>query len=229
LYARIGDNFFPDADTSPMAPPGVDDYRNIRAFGATFHADTRMPYWNPRSGFLFDANYEHGFVAFGDGQTYDRVDGQFSVVHGLPEGHGYFSETRVAARVAAGYGWSDNGEHFRFGGPGRFRGRHSDETEGNAFWLTSLEYRFPLTGELDLEVVDNLAALRSISGSIFYDVGESFLFDKSQGGVDQAIGGGLYFDLPLLSFVENLTFRIEYGRSLKRDTGVFWFGLYHAF
>ncbi len=229
LYARIGDNFFPDADTSPMAPPGVDDYRNIRAFGATFHADTRIPYWNPRSGFLFDANYEHGFVAFGDGQTYDRVDGQFSVVQGLPEGHGYFSETRVAARVAAGYGWSDNGEHFRFGGPGRFRGRHSDETEGNAFWLTSLEYRFPLTGELDLEVVDNLAALRSISGSVFYDVGESFLFDKSQGGVDQAIGGGLYFDLPLLSFVENLTFRIEYGRSLKRDTGVFWFGLYHAF
>ena len=228
LYARIGDNFFPDADTAGPSAPGVADYRNIRAFGATFHADTRMPYWNPRSGFQFDANYEHGFVAFGDGQTYDRVDSQFSVVQGLPEGFGYLSETRVAARVAGGYGWSDNGEHFRFGGPGRFRGRRSDVTEGNAFWLTSLEYRFPLTEELDLEVVDNLAALRSISGSVFYDVGESFLFDKSQGGIDQAVGGGLYFDLPLLSF-ETLTFRVEYGRSLERDTGVFWFGLYHAF
>ena len=229
FYARIGDNFFPDADTSGPAPPGVEDYRNIRAFGVSFHADTRMPYWNPRSGFQFDTNFEHGFVAFGDGQTYDRVDGQFSVVQGLPEGHGYLSETRIAARVAGGYGWSENGEHFRFGGPGRFRGRHSDVTEGNAFWLTSLEYRFPLTGEMDLEVVDNLAALRSISGSVFYDVGESYLFDKTQGGIDQAVGGGLYFDLPLLSFVETLTFRIEYGRSLERDTGVFWFGLYHAF
>ncbi len=229
FYTRIGDNFFPDADTSGPSAPGVADYRNIRAFGASFHADTRMPYWNPRSGFQFDTNFEHGFVAFGDGQTYDRVDGQLSVIQGLPEGHGYFSETRVAARVAGGYGWSDNGEHFRFGGPGRFRGRHSDVTEGNAFWLTSLEYRFPLTGDLDLEVVDNLAALRSISGSVFYDVGESFLFDKSQGGIDQAVGGGLYFDLPLLSFVETLTFRVEYGRSIERDTGVFWFGLYHAF
>jgi len=229
FYARVGDNFFPDADTSMPAGFGIEDYRNIRAVGATFHADTRMPYWNPRSGFLFDTNFEHGFVAFGDGRTYDRVDGQFSVVQGLPEGHGYFSETRIAARAAGGYGWSDNGEHFRFGGPGRFRGRHSDETEGNAFWLSSLEWRFPITGELDLEVVDNLAALRSISASVFYDVGESFLFDKSQGGVDQAIGGGLYFDLPLLSFVETLTFRIEYARSLRRDTGVFWFGLYHAF
>ena len=66
-----------------------------------------MPYWNPRSGFQFDTNFEHGFVAFGDGQTYDRVDGQLSVIQGLPEGHGYFSETRVAARVAGGYGWSD--------------------------------------------------------------------------------------------------------------------------
>ena len=229
FYARIGDNFFPDADTSGPAAPGVEDYRNIRAFGVAFHADTRMPYWNPRSGFQFDAKFEHGFVAFGDGQTYDRVDGQYSVIQGLPEGYGYLSETRIAARAAAGYGWSENGEHFRFGGPGRFRGRHSDVTEGNAFWLTSLEWRFPLTGEMDLEVVDNLAALRSISGSVFYDVGESFLFDKSQGGVDQAVGGGLYFDLPLLSFVETLTFRVEYGRSLERDTGVFWFGLYHAF
>lgn len=229
FYTRIGDNFFPDTDASAPAPAGIEDYRNIRAFGVSFHADTRMPYWNPRSGFQFDTTFEHGFVAFGDGQTYDRVDAQLSVIQSLPEGYGYLSETRIATRFAGGYGWSDNGEHFRFGGPGRFRGRHSDTTEGNAFWLTSLEYRFPLSKELDVEVVDNLAALRSISGSVFYDVGESFLSDESQGGIDHAVGGGLYFDLPLLSFVETMTFRVEYGRSLERDTGVFWFGLFHAF
>ncbi|NQV29125.1 MAG: BamA/TamA family outer membrane protein [Rhodopirellula sp.] len=229
LYTRIGDNFFPDADTTAPAAAGIADYRNIRAFGATFHMDSRLPYWNPRSGFLFDTNYEHGFIAFGDGQTYDRVDGQFSVVQGMPEGYGYFSETRIAARVAGGYGWSSNGQHYRFGGPGRFRGLRADDTEGNAFWLTSLEYRFPVTGEMDLEVVDNFAALRSISASMFYDVGESFLFNKSQGGINQAVGGGLYFDLPLLSFVETVTFRVEYGYSLERQAGVFWFGLFHAF
>ena len=229
FYTRIGDNFFPDADISTPPPPGIVEYRDVRAVGVAFHADTRMPYWNPRSGFQFDTSYEHGFIAFGDGQTYDRVDGQLSVIEGIPEGYGYLSETRIAGRVAAGYGWSENGEHFRFGGPGRFRGREANTTEGNAFWLTSLEWRFPVTGEIDLEVVDNLAALRSVSGSVFYDVGESFLRDRSQGGVDQAIGGGLYFDIPLLSFVEALTFRVEYARSLERNTGAFWFGLYHAF
>ncbi|MHC4878987.1 MAG: M1 family metallopeptidase [Planctomycetota bacterium] len=229
FYSRIGDNFFPDEDTSPPSSPLVDDYRDVRAFGVRFHADTRMPYWNPDSGYLFDATYEHGFRAFGDGETYNRFDAQLSGVKRLPDGLGWWSDTRVAGRLGGGYGWSNNGEHFRFGGPGRFRGRHADETEGNAFWVGSIEWRYPLTGEMDIEVLDNMAALRSIWGSLFYDIGESYLFDESQGGVDQAIGTGLYFDLPLLSFVESLTVRMEYGRSIERGTGAFWFGLYRAF
>jgi hypothetical protein len=229
LYSRIGDNFFPDQDTSVTTDPRVQDYDNVRALGFKFHADTRIPYWDPDRGWLFDASYEHGVRAFGDGQDYDRVEGQFAGVQRLPDGLGWLSETKVAGRVAGGYGWQDNGEHFRFGGPGRFRGRHTNSTEGNAFWLTSAEWRFPLTEEMNLEVADNLAQLRSVDAAVFYDVGESYLFDKSQGGVDHAVGAGLYFDLPLLSFVERLTFRVEYGQSLVTNTGVFWFGLYRAF
>ena len=101
--------------------------------------------------------------------------------------------------------------------------------EGNAFWLGSLEWRFPLTGELDHEILDNTAALDSVDGSLFYDVGRSYLFDRPQGATDHAIGAGLYFEIPILSFVERLTIRTEYGYSLVNQTSAFWFGLYRAF
>ena len=52
---------------------------------------------------------------------------------------------------------------------------------------------------------------------------------EAQGKVDHAIGLGLYWQIPLLSLVENLTVRTEYGYSVTNETGSFWFGLYRAF
>ncbi|MCP4505128.1 MAG: hypothetical protein GY826_01875, partial [Fuerstiella sp.] len=98
-----------------------------------------------------------------------------------------------------------------------------------AFWLSSLEWRFPVAGDIDYEVLDNTAALTSVDGALFYDVGRSYLMDQAQGQVDHAVGAGLYFQIPLLSFVENLTVRTEYGYSVTNETGAFWFGLYRAF
>lgn len=229
IYTRIGDNFFPNEDNTINADPRVEQYDNIRAFGVDFHADSQMPYWNPDRGVRFDSNYEHGFHAFGDGASYDRVSAQVGAVQRLSSAPGWLSETKVAGRLAGGYGWSDNGEHFRFGGPGRFRGRRAPETEGNAFWLSSLEWRYPIGGELDYEVLDNTAAINRVDGSVFYDVGRSYLMDEAQGKTDHAVGVGFYFQIPLLSFVENLTVRTEYGYSLTNSTGAFWFGLYRAF
>lgn len=229
LYTRFGDNFFPDTDETNNVDPRVEQYNNVRAFGVDFHADTQMPYWDPNRGMRFDANYEHGFHAFGGGATYDRVNGQLGVVQRLSQAPGWLRHTKLAGRVSGGYGWSDNGEHFRFGGPGRFRGRDATSTEGNAFWLTTMEWRFPVGGEIDYQVLDNTAALNRIDGSVFYDVGRSYLMGDAQGKTDHAVGVGLYFQIPLLSFVENLTVRTEYGYSVTNSTGAFWFGLYRAF
>ena len=183
FYFRAGDHFFPDQDTVNPASNGrpVENYHDVRAFGVKFHADSRLPYWNPHSGYLIDAEYEHGLRAFGDGETYDRIQAQASMVKKLPDDWGWLSETRLAGRIGAGYGSSNNGEHFRFGGPNRFRGLHSNQVKGNAFWISSLEWRFPLLSHIDLELADNFATIKSVSGSLFYDVGESFLFDESMG------------------------------------------------
>lgn len=228
LYFRVGDNFFPDEDVRPPSAPGVEDYRDVRAVGLAYQIDTQMPYWNPEKGFRFETAYEFGFHAFDGGESYNRVWGQLSGAHRLPPGLGWLSETRMAGRLAGGVGAPDNGEHFRFGGPLRFRGQRSEDTEGSLFWLTTAEWRFPLLPETDVNLLDNLGNIKSLYASVFYDVGESFLFDQSQ-GVDHAVGAGLYFHIALLSFVEQLTLRVEYGHSLRRDTDVVWFGLYHAY
>ena len=228
VYFRGGDNFWPNPDVRRHDAPGVEVYRDIRALGVWYHVDTQMPYWNPEKGYRFDANYEYGLRAFGAGETFHRVWSQGSAVHKLPEGLGYLSRTRLAGRLGGGVGSPDNGNHFQLGGPLRFRGQRSEDTEGSAFWVASAEWRLPLLTRLDLPIHDNVANWRSLYGAAFYDVGESFLFDQSQ-GVDHAVGLGLYFDLALFSFLEELTLRLEYAHSLRHDTNVAWFGLYHAF
>lgn len=228
MYFRFGDNFFPDEDRFPPRTPGVEDYRDIRAFGALIHLDSRTPYWDPDKGAALDAGYEHGVRMFGGGQTYDRVWGQVSAVRRLERLPGFLAKTKLAGRVAGGVGSPSNGEHFRFAGVTRFRGQRTDDTEGSKFWLASVDWRFPLLSNLNWQLYDNFATLRSVNGSLFYDVGDSFIFNESQ-GLDHAIGAGLYLDMPLFSFVENLTTRLELGHSLRHHTSILWFGWYYGF
>lgn len=227
-YVRFGDNFWPDEDFRPPIIPGVEDYRNIRALGLAYHFNTQMPYWNPEKGFTFDAVYENGFLVAGKGESFNRVWSQVSAVHLLPPGLGYFSDTRLVGRLAGAIGSPNNGEHFRFGGATRFRGQRSEDTEGSAQWIASADWRFPIIDDMDLGLIDNVASWRSLYAAVFYDVGESFLLEQSQ-GVDHAIGAGFYFRLALFSFVEQLTLRLEYAKSLGTGSQIAWFGLYQAF
>ncbi|MBW3596787.1 MAG: hypothetical protein KY475_05865, partial [Planctomycetes bacterium] len=229
FFVRFGDNFYPYEATAPSPDPAIENYRDIRAAGVSFHADSRMPYWNPDTGLAFDATYEYGFPAFGEGETFHRGWAQASAVRRLAHGLGpLLSKTKLAGRVSAGLAGPDNGEHFRLGGPYRLRGLRREEVKGNAFWLASGEWRVPLREDLDISLYDNVAQLRSVYGSIFYDVGEAFLLDDPL-GVEHAIGTGLYFDIPLFSLVENFTFRVEYAHALRRSTDALWGGWYFAF
>jgi hypothetical protein len=229
LFVRFGDNFYPFEATAPSQDPAIENYRDIRAAGVSFHADSRMPYWNPDTGFAFDATYEYGFPAFGEGETFHRGWAQASAVRRLPGELGPFlSETKLAGRLAGGLAGPDNGQHFRLGGPDRLRGLKREDVKGNAFWVASAEWRVPLRKDMDIPLYDNVAQLRSVYGSIFYDVGEAFLLDDPL-GVEHAVGAGLYFDLPLFSLIENFTLRVEYAHALQRNTDALWGGWYFAF
>lgn len=228
IYFRFGDNFFPDENFRPPDNPAAEYYRDIRAAGIRYHLDTRMPYWNPEKGFSIDAAVENGFHFAGAGESFIRGFGQVAGVHKLPEGLGYFSETRIATRLRGGVGSPDNGEHFHFGGPTSFRGQRSEDTEGAAFWLTGADWRFPLWEEIDQGFVDQVLNWRTLYGAILYDVGESYILGHSQ-GLDHALGVGLYFDMSLFSFVERITLRTEYAQSLRYGSNILWFGAYYAY
>ncbi len=227
-YFRFGDNFFPANEGIRRPPPGAEDYRDIRAFGATYHLDTRFPYWNPEKGFAFDANAEVGTRLGGAGENYRRAQAQLAAVHRLPDAWGPLSELRVAGRLAGGVGSPDNGLHFRFGGAGGFRGQRGEDTRGSAFWLASGELRFPLLARIDLPLADNSVQWQSLWGSVFYDVGDMWL-QRQALGVDHTVGLGLYFQVGVLSFVERFGFRVEYGHSLERGSNMVWLGLFRAF
>jgi hypothetical protein len=228
FFFRFGDNFYPYEQARLSQDPRVEVYRDIRAAGVAFHADSRIPYWNPDTGFAFDAAYEYGFPLFEVGETFHRAWAQASAVRRLPDGLGYLSETKLAGRLAGGIGGPDNGDHFRLGGPLRLRGLRRDDVKGNAFWLASGEWRVPIREDMDISLYDNVATLRSIYGSVFYDVGEAYLFDDPL-GVEHAVGTGLYFDMPLFSLVENFTFRVEYAHAFQHSTDAVWAGWYFAF
>lgn len=230
VYYRFGDNFWPDADYRNQQEPGVIVYRDIQAFGTRFHLDTRMPYWAPDRGFTIDGLVEGGTNNFGGYSTFIRGMGQVAGVHKLPDGLGYLSETRLAARVRGGIGNPDNGKHFHFGGPTGFRGQRSEDTEGSAFWLASCDYRVPFWEEANhhRSVCDNVVRLKSLYGSVLYDVGDMYLKGDSE-GLDHAIGGGLYFDFMLLSFLDRITLRTEYAKSMRYGTQMVWFGMYYAY
>ncbi|QDU62558.1 Aminopeptidase N [Planctomycetes bacterium Pan216] len=227
-YFLFGQNFFPGVNIRREAPPGIENYTDIRAIGLRYHLDTRMPYWNPEKGYQLDAGVEFGFHAFGAGESFQRGWAQLSAVHKLPEGLGWFSDTRVVGRLAGGVGSPDNGQHFRFGGPLRFRGYRSEDVEGNAFWLTSLEWRLPLLKRINVGVCDNMINLQELWGGVFIDMGDSFILQTNQ-GFDQAIGWSTYFDFALLSFVEEMTLRVDYAYSLQAERGLMWVGLFYAF
>jgi hypothetical protein len=229
-YFRFGDNFGPVYETiREPTNPLVKDFRNVRAFGLTYHGDTRFPYWNPEKGYAIDANTEFGARIGGKGDPYQRVSAQYAAVHRLPDEWGpLLSDFRVAGRVAGGYGAPDNGYQFRFGGPLGFRGQRSEDEPNSAFWLSSAELRFPLLTKLDLQGPDNVVTWESLYGSVFYDVGDAWLLGVPY-GVDHTIGAGLYFQLGVLSFVERLGLRLEFGHSVNHNTNVLWFGMFHSF
>jgi hypothetical protein len=227
VYARVENEFWQDAG---VRKPGIERYDDLAAIGVHFHRDYLTPYWDPVGGYRLDLNFEHGMPELGGDETYHRLEGEFSTVKGLPSGLGYLSQTRLAGRLYAGYGWPVNGEHFQLGGSRRMRGMERAEIQGNAMWLASAEWRFPIWQNIDYPICDNVLAWKHLYGACFYDIGEMYLNKQSLGGVHHSLGVGLRMDMSVFSFIERFTLRMDMARALD-DNGqlMFWFGMQQAF
>ena len=222
FYYGFGNEFWQGDDGRPVSKP-------FAAVGARFRLNTLFPVWNPAGGRLIDATVEYGDRAIGSTFDYVRMTLDYGVVRSMPEGYGFLSRTKIAVRGYGGLGFPDNVPYFRLGGGKRLRALDLQQNLGSSVWLGTFEWRFPLWGDLDVRAVDNFLGMRNVLGSVFYDVGQSYL--KGQfSQVVHGVGFGVGLDVALFSFVERAVVRLDVAQPIGTGNGpVLWFGLNQVF
>lgn len=223
LYFGAGYEFWQGDDGRPVFDGA------LRAVGARYRLSTLFPYWDPVGGQLIEATAEYGSEAFGSSIDYVRASAEYGFVRSVPEGWGPFSKTRLAFRAYGGVSYPDRHPLFRLGGGRRLRALDLVTDTGNALWLMTLEWRFPLWREIDRDVLDHIVSARNLQGALFYDVGQSFL-DGRANTVVHGLGLGLRLDAALFAFLERAALRLDLAVPVGTGRGpVLWFGLNQVF
>jgi hypothetical protein len=206
--------------------PGANHFDEQTFAGLHFHLDYLTPYWDPEGGFRVDAAYTSGLPILGEHKAFNRIDGQFSIVKGLPDWLGPLSQTRLAARIYGAGGLPNNGEYYTLGGGDLFRGFDLSQRQGSVVWVGSLEWRVPVIRRVTWDVCDHLVGVRNVSLAAFYDVGDAYVSGHSMGPVAHALGAGLRVDVAWLSLIERTTLRVDVAQTINSSSPVqFWFGV----
>jgi hypothetical protein len=244
IFSAYTDNFLPFVRTTP---PGGERFDDTATAGIHYHLDYRTPYWDPEGGIAVDATYEGGYAEVNGSRGLNLAFGQVSTVKYLPDLSpalaafpaaqrfmqpvlDYLADTRLALRLYGAMGLPTQGEFFTLGGDTLFRGYDLSQREGSAVWVGSVEWRMPLAKGLHVDFCDHIMGLRNIYGALFYDVGDTYTLNHSDGPVAHAIGGGLRFDVAWFGFVERTTLRVDVAKTVNDDTPVqVWFGVDYPF
>ena len=222
MYYGFGNEFWAGDNGRPVSKP-------FAAVGGRFRLSTLFPVWNPVGGKLIEATAEYGNRALGSTYDYVRMTLEYGIVRQLPPGLGYLSKTRLALRAYGGLGFPDNVPYFRLGGGTRLRALDLNQYIGSSVWLGSVEWRFPIWENADLEALDHVVKGHNINGSVFYDVGQSYLNGKFSPVVN-GVGVGVGIDVALFSFLERANLRIDTAQPLISGRGpVIWFGINQYF
>lgn len=227
-FGAYADNIFPFARTTV---PGAIRPSWTATTGLHYRLDLLTPYWDPEHGFRMDLTYAGGVANLaGDTADTHQVTADFRVTQRLPGWTGWFSDSRVAARIYGAAAMPGRGEFFALGGGTLFRGFDLAERQGSAMWVGSVEWRLPLLRQMEIDGPDHVAGLRNVSMVGFYDVGQIFDHGHSVGNVAHALGVGLRLDVALFSFIERTTFRIDVGKAVSDATPwQVWFGMQQPF
>jgi hypothetical protein len=210
--------------------PDTNHFNQQTDLGLHFHADFRVPYWDPEHGVLFDLASTNGIPIFGEHESFNRVDAQLSVAEALPEWTGPLSQTKVAARIFGGSGWPNNGEYYTMGGGNLFRGFDTQERQGSSVWVASVEWRVPVIQRVNWDCCDHVAGIRNVYLAPFYDVGDVYVNGHETGPIAHALGCGLRVDVALLSIIERAILRFDVAKTLNSSAPLqFWFGIEHPF
>lgn len=199
--------------------------RNEAIVGTALHINRSGPYPDPAQGYRLDALLESAGHFLGGTQSFLRSAWDISLYQPVTP------KTRVAMRLKYGWGYPDDKELFRLGGINGLRGYDRKTVRGANAFLGSVEYRFPLKENLNISFFDNLFAVESVGGVVFFDAGQSWFSDFSESSLKKDAGVGLRLTVNLGSFLEKLIVRVDAAKAINdpdEDTR-FWFGVNHAF
>jgi hypothetical protein len=230
VYGRTGAVFWP-GDYGGRSDFGR--FQDVAGAGVYYHRDYLTPYWDPEAGYKFWINAEYGNALTNGEASYQKLQGECSYVQSMPDGMGYLSDTRLAIRAYGGVGGPRDAQLFQLGGPTRVRGMSWNTRDGNALWMASAEWRFPIWKDIDCDVCDHVLRMRHVYGVAYYDGGQMFRSGRTMGGhfgVVHSMGAGLRWDMAIFSFIERFTLRLDVAKMMETSEPMqMWFGLSHAF
>ena len=245
VFSSYQDNFFPFAENPP---PNSERFEHATTMGIHYNVDYRTPYWTPEGGFLIDASYQVGSADLDDRQHgIQLLTAEAAITKGVPDLLPYLAwappmqdalrpflewlgDSQVAVRGYGAIGFPSRGLFYSLGGSDLLRGFDLADRQGNAIWVASVEWRMPLARGLTWDCFDHILGLRNVYGAVFYDVGDAYSGNRSEGPIAQAVGGGLRLDVSWLSLVERTTFRFDVAKTVNYDTPwQLWVGVGYPF
>ncbi|MFN4261111.1 MAG: M1 family aminopeptidase [Gemmataceae bacterium] len=246
LFGAVQDDYLPSPRR--MLPPGARQFNHQTLVGLHHQINYLTPYWDPAAGFRWESTYAYGLPVRGVDESYHQLFSQFSLVKSMPNLTGWLGDepagwknllegplrwlslSRWAFQLYGAIGFPTDGAFFTLGGSQLLRGFDLSDRQGNIVWVANVEWRLPVFYDVNWNFVDRTAGIRNVYVAGFYDIGDAYINNQSQGSVVHSVGGGLRVDMAWFSFIEHSVIRLDFAKAIHQGTPIqVWFGFQHPF
>jgi hypothetical protein len=183
------------------------------------------PYPDPDMGFKTNFTLENAGHFMGGKESFTRFMIEFDKYQLI------LANQKLAFRIKYGFGSPSDKNLYYLGGDEALRGYGRKANRGSQIILGSIEYRFPLRGNLNLRFFDNIFNVNKLQGVLFFDCGQNWYNDFRNSYLKKDAGIGFRFHIDIGSFLERLILRLDIAQAInepEEDTYI-WLGVSHAF
>lgn len=194
--------------------------------GATCFLSNAGAFPDPSAGYNFLTTMEIGGHMMGGHDSFIRTSMEFDKYLELKHGH------KLAFRFKGSGGYPKDKYLFYLGSDTDLRGYDYKDIKGSSALLGSIEYRFPLTGDLDKRFFCNVFNLSKVQGVLFFDAGSAWYNHFNEAGFKKDVGFGLRIYFDVAGAAERLALRIDTAYPLdadKKEGPRVWVGINQAF
>jgi len=185
------------------------------------------PYADPVCGWKFIPTQEFAGHYLGGTEDFWRSSAQLDNYRLLLPRY----QHTAASKIKLGWGGSADKKLFQLGGPDGLRGYDMKTLEGSRMFVSSLEYRLPLSSDIKMYSPSNIMCLDKVQAVVFFDAGKAWYSDLDGTDFKKDVGLGLRLHFDLVGFLEKAVLRIDFARAINdpEEDPHLWFGISQAF